>query len=241
MGKGMSRELISATLAEFIATFGFVFLGVGAVGAALAAGGADNRAFFIVVGLAHGLGILIGVVAIGRISGGHLNPAVTLAAIVTGNTSVMRGVLYVGAQLAGATLAMLLLKEYMFTTDDLGLHQVAGRLATADGVIIEIVLTFLLVFTVFATAVDKRGNAALAPIAIALVVAADHFVAVGLTGASMNPARSFGPAAVFGSWNDQWVYWAGPLMGGLLGALVYVVFFGEKEARQNIGKIKLSD
>ena len=93
------------------------------------------------------------------------------------------------------------------------------------GVLVEAVLTFILVFTVFATAMDKRGMANLAPIAIGLAVLVDHFVGVPLTGASMNPARSFGPALVAGFWEDHWVYWLGPLIGGGLAALVYYLTF----------------
>ncbi len=93
------------------------------------------------------------------------------------------------------------------------------------GVLVEAVLTFVLVFTVFATAMDPRGMANLAPIAIGLAVLVDHFVGVPLTGASMNPARSFGPALVAGFWDDHWVYWLGPLIGGGLAALVYYLTF----------------
>ncbi len=240
MGKGISRADFSTALAEMIATFAFVLLGVGAVGAVVTAGGTDPRSAYLVIGLGHGLGILIGIITVGRISGAHLNPAVTFAAVVSGNTSVVRGLFYVAGQLAGSAIAIAVLKNVMFSVDDLGLHQIAPALSTADGLLIEILLTSVLVFAVFAVAVDKRGNPALAPFAIAMVVTAEHFVAVGLTGASMNPARSFGPAVLYGNWNDHWVYWAGPLLGGLLGALVYVFAFGEREAREMVGKIKLT-
>jgi glycerol uptake facilitator-like aquaporin len=93
--------------------------------------------------------------------------------------------------------------------------------STGAGVVVEAILTFVLVFTVFATAIDKRGLGHVAPIAIGLAVFIDHFVGVPLTGASMNPARSFGPALVSNFWDDQWVYWIGPLIGAGVASLLY--------------------
>jgi aquaporin TIP len=90
-----------------------------------------------------------------------------------------------------------------------------------QALILEAVLTFALVFTVFAVATDRRGPGVIAPLAIGLVIAADHIVAIPLTGASMNPARSFGPALVGGEWADHWIYWLGPIIGGSLGAATY--------------------
>jgi len=100
------------------------------------------------------------------------------------------------------------------------------------GVLVEAVLTFVLVFTVFATAIDPRGMGNLAPLAIGLAVLVDHFVGVPLTGASMNPARSFGPALVADVWDNHWVYWVGPLAGGGIAALAYYLTFmwGRDEA-----------
>jgi MIP family channel proteins len=240
MNRWLTRDDVTKSLAEFLATFAFVFLGIGAAGATAAAGGTDTKSAFIIIGLAHGLGIMIGVAAIGRISGGHLNPAVTIAAAVTGNISLVRGALYIAAQVAGAVLAVSLLRGVMFDTPDLGLHQVSGSLTSGEGVLVEAVLTFILVFTIFATAIDRRGSAVMAPFAIGMVVAVDHFVAVGLTGASMNPARSFGAAAISGNFNEHWVYWVGPVLGGLIAALVYVSLFGDSEARARLGRVKVS-
>jgi glycerol uptake facilitator-like aquaporin len=103
-----------------------------------------------------------------------------------------------------------------------------------------VILTFILVFTIFATAIDKRGNAAWAPMAIGLVVFVDHLIAVPLTGASMNPARSLGPALIHGQWADHWVYWAGPIVGAIVAAVTYVLIFGTKDDQAKLGAINLS-
>jgi MIP family channel proteins len=135
------------------------------------------------------------------------------------------GVLYVAGQLLGAVFGALLLQAVVVDgiEGNLGAHSLnADALSsTGAGLIVEIILTFILVFTVFAVAMDPRGPANLAPIAIGLAVLIDHFVGVPLTGASMNPARSFGPALVANTWDDHWIYWAGPLAGGGLAGLVY--------------------
>jgi len=238
MPKWVTGDHLTKSIAELIATFTFVFVGVGTAGAALATGQGTGQTFYIVVGLAHGIGIMLGVWAAGRISGGHMNPAVTIATVVTGNTGLVRGVMYIAAQLIGAVLAIAVLHAVAFDQNELGLHQVTG-ITQGQGLLLEIFLTFFLVWTVFAVALDKRGNAALAPLAIGLVIAVGHFVAIGRTGASMNPARSFGPAAFFGNFNQHWVYWAGPVIGGLLAGLIYTYFFGEEKARDRVWKIKL--
>jgi MIP family channel proteins len=215
-----------AVFAELIATLLFVFVGAGTV---VIIGGVADAGGLVAVALAHGLTIALLVAAIARISGGHINPAVTFGAVITGRMKLSTGALYVGAQLAGAVIGALLLEAVLVgeVEGNLGAH--ALNLNVLDGkgagVMVEAVLTFVLVFTVFATAMDPRGMANLAPIAIGLAVLVDHLIGVPLTGASMNPARSFGPALVADFWTDHWVYWLGPLIGGGLAALVYYLTF----------------
>lgn len=108
---------------------------------------------------------------------------------------------------------------------NLGAHALGPDVSVGMGLLMEIVITFALVFVIFATAVDPRGMGNLAPLAIGLTVLADHLLAVPITGASMNPARSFGPALVSGEWAGHWLYWAGPLLGGALAGLVYQIAF----------------
>ena len=223
----LSVKTWRAVLAEFIATLLFVFIGAGAVVTVTGVLQFDtlDGAALTAIALAHGLAIATLVGATAKLSGGHINPAVTFAAVITGRMKLAPGVLYVAGQLLGAVVGALLLQAVLIDSieGNLGAHALnADALSsTGAGVIVEIILTFILVFTVFAVAMDPRGPANLAPIAIGLAVLIDHFVGVPLTGASMNPARSFGPALVSNTWDDHWVYWVGPLAGGGLAGLVY--------------------
>ncbi|MEE8301909.1 MAG: MIP family channel protein [Candidatus Tectomicrobia bacterium] len=223
-----SLEAWRSTLAEFIATLLFVFLGAGSV---IVSGGLPNGdldpARLVAIALAHGVAIAFLVYATANISGGHLNPAVTFAALLTKKISAARGLMFVVAQLGGAVVgALLLLATIPGAADtNLGAHALGPDVSVGMGLLMEIVITFALVFVIFATAVDPRGMGNLAPLAIGLTVLADHLLAVPITGASMNPARSFGPALVSGEWAGHWLYWAGPLLGGALAGLVYQIAF----------------
>ena len=221
-----------AVLAELIGTLLFVFVGAGSVVVVTGVIGVsplDDAAALTAIALANGLAIAVVVAGTAKISGGHVNPAVTFGAVITGRMKLTTGILYVGAQLAGAVIGALLLKAAVVgdVEGNLGAH--ALNLNALDGkgggVLVEAVLTFVLVFTVFATAIDRRGMGNLAPIAIGLAILIDHLVGVPLTGASMNPARSFGPALVADAWDNHWVYWVGPLAGGGIAALVYYLTF----------------
>jgi MIP family channel proteins len=243
MSELLSANNLRGLLAELIATFTFVFMGIGAVGVVVGAGISQvvpfDTAGLVVIALGHGLGIFLGIVVIGRITGAHMNPAVTIAAIISGNVGIIRGFSFIVGQLGGAILAALLLETFVWSgIDGLGVHGLS--VSAGDGFAIEIILTFFLVFTIFATAIDKRGNTAWAPLAIGLVVFVDHLIAVPLTGASMNPARSLGPALIHGQWADHWVYWAGPIIGGITAAITYVLLFGAKEDQSKLGDLSLS-
>ncbi len=223
-----SLEAWRSTLAEFVATLLFVFLGAGSVSVS---GGLPNGELgasrLVAIALAHGLGIALLVYATANISGGHINPAVTFAAWLTKNISTARGLMFVAAQLVGAAVGALLLLVTIPDAADtnLGAHALGPGVSISMGLVMEIIVTFVLVFVIFATAVDPGGMGNLAPLAIGLTVLVDHLVAVPITGASMNPARSFGPALVAGYWADHWIYWVGPLLGGAGAALVYQFAF----------------
>src|SRR3989454_3088155 len=224
----LNQRTWRAVLAEFIATLLFVFVGAGAVVGVVGVLGrtpTEDIGALVAIALAHGLAIAVLVAATARISGGHINPAVTFAAVITGRMKAGPSVLYIAAQLAGAVVGALLLDLVLASSvaGDLWAHALDDNALTSDlaGLLVEIILTFVLVFTVFAVAMDPRGPANVAPIAIGLAVLVDHFLGVPLPGASMNPARSSGPALVANSWDDHWVYWIGPLTGGALAGLIY--------------------
>lgn len=226
--KFTSREAWRSTLAEFIVTLLFVFLGAGSV---VVSGGLPNgdldAARLGIIAVAHGLAIAILAYATANISGGHINPAVTFAAWMTNKISAARGLMFIAAQLSGAVVGALLLLATIPAAADtnLGAHALRPDVSISMGLLMEIIVTFALVFVIFATAVDPGGMGNLAPLAIGLAVLVDHLVAVPITGASMNPARSFGPALVSGAWSDHWIYWVGPLLGGAGAGLVYQFMF----------------
>jgi len=228
---GFSADAITpstflAALAEGLTLFFFVFIGCGTI---VLIGGAAEPAGLVGISLVFGLMIAVLVSATAGISGGHVNPAVTVAMVITGRLKLGPGLLYIVFQLIGAVLGAALLQVVLVDSIEGGLGITTVNDTAVDGtvaaVIVEAVLTFLLVFTIFAVAVDSRGPKVIAPLAIGLAVLVDHFVGVNLTGASMNPARSLGPALVTGEWDDQWVYWVGPLIGAALAALLYVGVF----------------
>ena len=227
-GEFKSLEAWRSTFAEFIATLLFVFLGAGTVViTGKLTGGELTAARLVTIALAHGLAISLLVFATAHISGGHLNPAVTFAAMLTKKIGAAKGLMFLVAQLIGAASGALLLLGTIPDAADttLGAHALGPGVSIGMGLSMEIVVTFALVFVVFATAVDSGGMGNLAPIAIGLIVLVDHLVAVPITGASMNPARSFGPSLVAGEWVDHWIYWVGPLLGGAIAGLLYQFAF----------------
>lgn len=224
MGTTLTAADWRAIGAEFFATLLFVFLGPGAVIASgITAPGAQLTADkLLVIAIGHGLAIAVLVWASAHVSGGHINPAVTFAAWITGRISLVKGVLYIVAQLVGAVIGSALLMAVIPDNiqGSLGAHGLGTGMTETTGLLAEIILTFALVGVVFMTAMHPKGPGNVAPLAIGLVVLIDHLVGVPLTGASMNPARSFGPALVAGAWASHWIYWVGPLVGGAIGGLV---------------------
>ena len=225
-----SGSNIRAYTAELLGTMLFVLMGTGAVIGAVASG-MDANAAVLVIAIAHGLGIATMVYATANISGGHINPAVSLAMIVTKNIKVGPGLVYMVAQLVGAALATTLL--YVIVIDDVGnlsnfgAHGVNTGIVGGDGsaLLIEIILTAALVSVIFATAVSKKGFGVAAPAAIGLTVLLIHLVAVPMTGASVNPARTFGPALISNAFDSFWLYVLGPAIGAIAAAALYHHFY----------------
>jgi aquaporin Z len=224
------RPLQEQLAAEFIGTFVFVFIGAGAATIASLTGTG-----ILPVAVATGLALAIMISAMGHISGGHFNPAVTIGAWVTGKVDTLRAPLYIVAQLAGAAagagLLRLCLSKRIWQPGNLGATLINPQaktfgFSTPKALLLEAIMTFALVLVVFATAIDERGTfKAIAGFGIGLVVTADILVGGILTGASMNPARSFGPALVIWKWTDFWVYILGPLAGAVIAAEVYWFLF----------------
>lgn len=217
-------------LAEFISTLLFVFAGVGSAMAydKLTSSAALDPAGLVGVAVCHGFALFVAVSIAANISGGHVNPAVTFGLVLGGQITILKGIFYWIAQLVGAIVACLLLK---FVTGGLTtpIHSVAKGMNSGEGVVMEIVITFALVYTVYATAADpKKGSlGTIAPIAIGFIVGANILAAGPFSGGSMNPARSFGPAVVSGDFSGNWIYWVGPLIGGGLAGIIYGgVFIG---------------
>eukprot|EP00249_Psilotum_nudum_P030495 c43171_g1_i1 orf=311-1063(+) len=219
---------VKAALAEFISTLLFVFAGVGSVMAFGKLQGSEDLSptGLVAVALTHAFAIFVTISIAANISGGHVNPAVTLSLCLTGQITVIRSILYWIAQLVGAVVGCYLLKLVTNGLDTPG-HSLGAHESAFEGVICEIIITFGLVYTIFATVVDPKREslATIAPLCIGFIVGANILAAGPFSGGSMNPARSFGPAFVSGSWKNQWVYWVGPLIGGALAAVVYDSLF----------------
>jgi aquaporin NIP len=205
-------------VAEFIGTFAFVFVGCGAV----ALGNHD-----VVAGaLAFGGTLGIMVYAVGHISGGHFNPAVTIG-LATGRQFPWRRVPgYILAQAAGATVAALLLRLTLTSGVPLGVTHPTG--SDGQAFVWEVVMTFFLVFVVTAVATDARAVRSAAGFCIGGTIVLDAIVGGPISGASMNPARSFGPALVANDLTGLWIYLAAPVIGGVIAALIYLFLREEK-------------
>jgi len=214
----MSYSMPARLLAEFVGTFFLIAAGLGAFAA-----GAD----LLGVAFAHGLAIAIGVTAIGHVSNGHLNPAVTTVMVAFKQLPAVQGLLYVVAQLLGAWVAAMVIAvgwgrdfgDFVGSVPALG-----DGVSTGGGILLEAVATFLLVFTVFGVAVDKRGAfSAVAGLPIGLTVTASILMIGGATGAALNPARWFGPALMTGTWGDALVWIIGPVVGALIAGAAYML------------------
>ena len=207
---------IRAYIAELLGTMMFVLIGTGTIIA-----GGD----LVAIAVAHGLGIAVMIYATTKISGGHINPAVTLAMMVTKRMKIAPGVIYIGAQLLGGLLATTLLYLALNNSaaGDFGAHRINTDLVAGDGgaLLIEILLTSMLIAVILAVAAAKNGYGVTAPLMIGLAVMAIHFVALEMTGASVNPARTFGPALISNAFDSFWVYILGPAIGAILAATLY--------------------
>jgi aquaporin TIP len=211
-------DVFRRSVAELVGAFALTFVGAGSV--------MTNAGNPLAVAAAHGLILAIMVSAVGHISGAHFNPAVTFGFLITGRIVPLLAGTYLVAQFAGATFAALILNwiypDRVVEASKLGAPALNDQIGVAPGFMLELIMTFFLVWVVFATAADPRGAfKSVAGFAIGLTIAADILIGGPLTGAAMNPARAFGPQLVGGEWADAWIWYLAPLIGGGLAALAY--------------------
>jgi MIP family channel proteins len=208
-------------LAEALGTFALVFVGVLSISGAKVGGAPDGIANLASIGFAHGLAIAVMIAAIGAVSGGHFNPAVTLGFLITGRLKPVGGVIYMTGQLVGSLGAAFTLTS-LFGVDPVraATPSLGTGITLEAAIVLEAVTTFLLVLVVFGTAVDDRAPKGIYPLAIGLTVALGVMAIGPITGGAMNPARAFGPSLAANHWANHAVYWIGPMVGGAAGAAV---------------------
>jgi MIP family channel proteins len=208
-----------------LAAFALVFAGRGAI---IANARYDDALGTVGIAFVFGLVIMAMVYATGHLSGAHINPAVTIAFAAARHFPSREAAAYIAAQLAGATLAALLLLA-VWPDQPAELGTTVPSVGAGSALVYEVVLTAVLMFVIVAVATDTRAVGQLAALAIGGTVALDALWGGPISGASMNPARSFGPALAAGEWGDFWIYVAGPVLGAALGAFAYQVIRGDHD------------
>jgi MIP family channel proteins len=225
----MEYDVIRKAIAEFLGTFALVLAVIASLVVATQGGGG-----LVGTALAQGFVLAIMVSSFGHISGGHFNPAVTLGFLLTRRIEPVLGVIYMVAQFAGAIAASLLL-HYLYPEQaelEVGVTAISADFGSWEALILEALFTFFLVWVVFATAVDEKGAfSAISGFAIGLVLAVSVLSIGPITGSSINPARTFGPALVENEWSDAWIYYVGPFVGGAVAAFLYTVLYLPRRAQ----------
>jgi MIP family channel proteins len=222
----MFEDALRRAVAEFVGAFALIFIGVGSIVTA----NSIHDPSLIGVAIAHGVTIAVMVSAVGHISGGHFNPAVTVGFLITRRIKPALAVLYWLSQFGGAALAALLVRDLLPRASSdavkLGVPALGGGVDAGAGFALEAIFTFFLVWVVFATAVDPRGTfKSIAGLAIGLTITLDILFGGPLTGAAMNPARAFGPQLVGSHWSHAWVWYAGPVLGAAVAAAMYELLY----------------
>ncbi|KAM3303306.1 hypothetical protein P3S67_014336 [Capsicum chacoense] len=236
LGEATKPDALKSALAEFICMIFFVFPAEGCVILfSKLIISKETTAMMIAISISHGFPLFVAVAVGLNISGGHVNPAVTFGAFVGGQITFVRSILYWIAQLLGSVSAIYLLK---FATN--GLEVTAHPPASPwHAVLYEIILTFLLVYTYYATTLDpKRGKMGIiGPIAIGLICSANILSGGTAFGAAMNPAMSFCQAVISKIWTNHWVYWLGTFVGGAIAGSIYQTIFIDKNTDDELPTI----
>ncbi|XP_047446502.1 aquaporin-4-like [Mugil cephalus] len=240
-----TKDFWRAVSGEYLATLIFVLLGLGSTINWAAGKEKPPPADLVLISLCFGLSIATMVQCFGHISGGHINPAVTAAMVVTRKLSLAKAVFYVVAQCLGAITGagILYLVTPAAVRGSFGVTTVNSDISLGHGLLVELLITFELVFAVFATCDPKRTDlGGSASLAIGLAVVIGHLFAIPYTGASMNPARSFGPAMVTLNFENHWVYWVGPVLGGILaGGLYEYLYCPDPEIKNRLKQVFKKD
>jgi aquaporin Z/aquaporin NIP len=234
-GSNIGANMLAAAVAELIGTFILIYGGTAVAVAALLERPVAGPIYdSLATPLAFGLALLVVAASIGHVSGGHVNPAVTLGLAVTGHFPWRYVPAYLAAQLVGAVLGALAtwatFGDAARTVGNLAATIPGPEIGAGTAVLVEALVTFLLVFVVVSVATDDRVDAALAPIAVGAALAVAVLVAGPVTGGAVNPVRALGPALIAGQFSALWVYLVGPLLGGIAAAVVYDRFLSKAQA-----------
>ncbi len=223
-------------MAEFVGTFALVFIAAGSVCADFYLRQAGGQGLGLLgISIAFGIVVIAVIYATSYVSGSHVNPAVTVSFWITKRMEPNTAIMYILSQIAGASLAGLALKTLFpdaAKTVYLGTCVLAPGVSIARGVLMEFIISFLLIFTIYGTLVDKRASAGFAGIAVGLVVLFGAMIGGTISGGAMNPARVFGPALASGQFTHHYVWWIGPILGGIAAGFVYDKLFAEKRGKQ---------
>jgi len=245
-----SRKVMNCLLAEFTGTLFLVLVGCGSC-----TGGdrfdaqvqLDDQANIVRISLCFGIVVASLAQALGHISGCHINPAVTLGLITARKIGIIKGILYMMAQclggIAGAAILYGIVPGSLRGANGLGQTTLNPQISTGNGVAVEMLISCVLVLVVFGSAADTMNSVNVKgspPLAIGLSITACHLWAIPLTGSSMNPARTLGPAVIMKNTENLWVYWVGPLLGGFIAAIIYQIIFRARAEVTGEDKYKVS-
>jgi len=246
MPKETVSQQITQCLAEFVATLLFCFIGVGAVISTEITEKTDNQNLMAVdtprltaIALAHGLAIAVLVFATGHVSGGHVNPAVTVAMMATSHITIIKGIGYIICQFAGGIVGAAVWRLVLTKAGagSMGVHDISNGVTPFGGIVVEFMLTFTLVFVIFSMAIHPRSHTKFAPLAIGFTVIIDILVGVPFTGGSMNPARTLAPAVVTQTgFKHIYIYFVGPILGALTAGILYQHGVVAREARIKVAE-----